>query len=69
MNARDLRKARINAGFSVRSFARHLDVPEQTIRRLESGQGISLAYAKKVADYFEVTVLDLMPELIEGAAA
>lgn len=63
MTGPELQRARINEGFSVRAFAREIGVPEQTIRRLESGQSISLGYAKRIADHFGVTVLDLMPDL------
>lgn len=61
MNHHDLRAAYLNAGFSRRSFGREIDVPEQTIRRLEGGEPISPRYAKRIADFFEVKVTDLMP--------
>lgn len=67
MTAEQLTEKRLNAGFSRRGLARHLDIPEQSLRRLESGQHISPSYAKRVADFFDVTVLDLMPGLIEGS--
>jgi transcriptional regulator with XRE-family HTH domain len=66
MTPEQLKQARLNAGFSRRGLARLLEIPEQSLRRLESGQNISPAYAKRVADFFEITVLDLMPGLIEG---
>ncbi len=68
MTGEQLRVARINEGFSIRCFAREVGVPEQTIRRLETGQPISLPNAKKLADHFGITVLDLMPDLAERAA-
>lgn len=67
MTGRELTAARLNAGFSIRKFAEHVDVPEQSVRRLESGLGISPAYAKKIADFFGVKVTDLMP--LEDEAA
>lgn len=65
MTGKEVRVARINEGLSIRALAREIDVPEQTIRRLEGGEAISLSYAKKLADHFDVTVLDLMPDLLE----
>lgn len=61
MSPDELAAARLNAGYSIRSLARHLDVPEQSIRRLEDGERIHPANAKKVADFFGVRVTDLMP--------
>lgn len=58
----DLRAAYENEGFSRRSFAKHLDVHEHTIRRLEQRRGVHPANAKKVADHFGLRVTDLMPE-------
>jgi DNA-binding XRE family transcriptional regulator len=57
----NLAAARINAGYSIRSLARELDVNEHSIRRLEAGEAVHPATAKKVADFFGVTVVDLMP--------
>lgn len=56
----DLTKARINAGHSVRSLARELDITPNTLSRLESGLSVHPATAKKIADYFGVQVTDLM---------
>lgn len=61
MTGADLRAARINRGYSIRALARELDVPEQSVRRLEGGRGVSLSYAKKIADWHGVEVLDLLP--------
>lgn len=58
----DLRTAYTNAGFSRRGFARKVGVSEQSVRRLELGERIRPANAKKVADYFGLRVTDLMPE-------
>lgn len=63
----DLTEARINAGHSVRSLARVLDIHQQSISALERGEVVHPATAKKVADFFEVRVTDLMP--IERRAA
>lgn len=56
----DLTSARINAGYSIRGFARHLKVTEQTIRRLEHGLDVRPENAKPIADFFDVKVTDLM---------
>lgn len=60
MNAQALRDERMNRGFSRRSLAREIDVPEQSLRRLEKGQGVRLHYAKRIADWYGVQVLDLI---------
>lgn len=65
----DLPTTRVNAGLSVRALARELDIPEGSIRRLESGGGMSLAYAKRIADFFGVTVLDVLPDALDRSAA
>lgn len=57
----DLTAARINAGLSQRSLAEAVGVGLETVRRLERGDGAHPANAKRVADYFEVQVTDLMP--------
>lgn len=61
MTPEQMRIARINRGISIRGLARELEVPEQSIRRIERGQGITLPYAKKLADWYEVQVTDLLP--------
>lgn len=57
----DLTSARVNAGYSRRGLARELKVHEHAITRLENGERIHPATAKKIADYFDVRVTDLMP--------
>jgi transcriptional regulator with XRE-family HTH domain len=57
----DLAQARVNAGYSIRGFAREVGVSEQTLRRLEQGLGVRPEGAKLVADFFEVKVTDLLP--------
>lgn len=49
----------MNRGQSIRGLARELGVPEQSIRRIEDGDGIRLDRAKKVADWHGVQVVDL----------
>lgn len=66
MTGEELRIVRINKGLSRRGLAREIQVPEQTLRRLESGQSISPRYAKRVADRFGLAVTDLLPELLVG---
>lgn len=56
----DLERARLNRGLSQRALALELDVGTETIRRLERGLGVRPANAKKVADFFDVQVTDLM---------
>lgn len=65
----DLAKTRVNAGWSIRALARELNIPEASIRRLEGGGGISLHYAKRIADQFGVTVLDILPDALDKTAA
>jgi predicted transcriptional regulator len=58
----DLTTARLNMGLSIRGLAKQVDVPEQSIRRYESGGGgLHPATAKRIADHFGVQVTDLMP--------
>lgn len=65
----DLKTARLNAGLSIRGLAREVDVPEQSIRRFESGDGgLHPANAKRIADHFGIKVTDLMPAVREAAA-
>ena len=57
----NLTESRLNAGYSLRGLAAHLDVPEGSIRRLENGEGVTPANAKRVADFFGLKVTDLLP--------
>lgn len=60
----DLRAARLNAGLSQRALAQKVDVPKNTIAALENGEGTYRphpANAKRIADYFDIQVTDLMP--------
>lgn len=59
MTGQELRIARINKGMSIRGLARELDMPEQSIRRIEAGGGIRLDRAAKLAEYFDIKVTDL----------
>ena len=63
----DLTTARVNAGLSQRELATKAGVSRDTIQRLEAGLGAHPRNAKRVADYFEVQVTDLMA--IEREAA
>lgn len=67
MSRFDLVAARLNAGLTQRELAQATGVPYPTVQRLEAGLGARPANAKKVADFFEVQVTDLMP--IEKEAA
>jgi transcriptional regulator with XRE-family HTH domain len=51
----------VNAGLSQRELAKVVGVPSRTVQRLEAGLGARPAMAKKVADFFDVFVTDLMP--------
>jgi DNA-binding XRE family transcriptional regulator len=51
----------------MRGLADAVGVAEQTIRRLEDGEGVHPANSKKVADYFGVKVTDLLPVQREAA--
>jgi transcriptional regulator with XRE-family HTH domain len=61
MTADAIRAAYLNRGLSRRQFAREVGVHEQTVRRIENGEGVHPANAKKVADALGVQVTDLMP--------
>lgn len=60
-DAFDASVERLNRGLSVRGLARECHVPEQAVRRLEAGERITPANAKKIADFFGVKVTDLPP--------
>ena len=55
-----LEHARLNRGLSIRQAAKASGVAQETFRRLERGERIQPASAKKVADFFRVQVTDLM---------
>lgn len=58
--------ARLNRGMTQRELAAECGVALTTIQRLESGLTASPRNAKKVADFFEIQVTDLLP-LAEAA--
>lgn len=62
MTPEELRRERLNRGFSRRALAREIEVPEQTLRRLEEGLGVTPMYAKRVADFYGVKVTDILDE-------
>jgi transcriptional regulator with XRE-family HTH domain len=57
----DIYAARMNAGLSQRALAEECGVSLTVIQRLENGATATPSNAKKVADYFDVQVTDLMP--------
>jgi transcriptional regulator with XRE-family HTH domain len=57
----DLVAERVNRGYSSFAFAEAVGLPSSTYRRLETGEHVSPATAKKVADYLGCKVTDLMP--------
>lgn len=63
----DILVARLNAGLTQRALAKECGVSLTTIQGLEAGKGATPSNAKKVADFFEVQVTDLMP--VERQAA
>lgn len=69
MTGDDLRIRRLNRGVSIRGLARELSIPEQSIRRIESGEGIRLDRAAKFAEWHGVQVVDLPAFSGERAAA
>lgn len=66
----ELTAERLNRGFSIRSLAKHINVPEQSIRRAERGEGVSPGYAFRIASFFGHQVTDIWPvETTEEAPA
>jgi transcriptional regulator with XRE-family HTH domain len=56
-----LSKGRLNRGHTVCSLAALVGIDRRTLLRLERGEAVHPAKAKKVADYFGVQVTDLLP--------
>ena len=52
--------ARLNAGHSIRGLARHLGVSEQVVRRVEAGAPVRPESAKPLADFYGITVMELL---------
>lgn len=66
----DLRAERLNRGLSLRQAAEVMDVPEQSIRRAEAGEGLTPQNAFKLASFYGYKVTDVWPlEPTTGAAA
>jgi len=61
MSGFNLTAERVNRGLSIRALAREMGVAEQSLRRLEAGERVTPAIAKRIADYFGVKVTDLGP--------
>jgi len=59
MTPGEMKTQRLNAGLSQRALAAECDVSLTTIQRLEDGKAATPANAKKVADYFGITVTEL----------
>lgn len=57
----DVKEARLNQGMTQRELAVKCGVSLTVIQRLEGDGGAHPRTAKKVADYFEVQVTDLLP--------
>lgn len=55
-----LSRARVNRGHTPRSLAAEVGIDARTLQRLERGEAVHPAKVKKVADYFEVKVTDLL---------
>lgn len=60
--------ARLNSGHSIRGLARRLGIHEQVVRRVESGEPIRPESAKLIADFYGVTVTELLGIDTEAAA-
>lgn len=58
----DLRSARVNRGLSRRELATLVGLGRETIRRLERGERVHPASAKKVADFFGVQATDVLTD-------
>jgi transcriptional regulator with XRE-family HTH domain len=66
----DLRAERLNRGFSQKSLAGAIGVNREVIRRLENNTGsIHPAGAKLIADFFGITVVELLGLDENGEAA
>lgn len=68
----DLRAERLNRGLSLRQAAEQMDVPEQSIRRVEADLGVTPQNAFKIASFYGYRVTDVWPldaEPTQGAAA
>ncbi len=63
----DLAAERANRGHSTNSLAIELGIHRASLAALERGESVHPATAKKIADYFEIKVTDLMP--IDRSAA
>lgn len=57
----DLRAERLNRGLSLRQAAEAMDVPEQSIRRVESDLGVTPRNAFKIASFYGYRVTDVWP--------
>lgn len=55
----NLTEARVNAGYSIRAFAKELGIHEHSLRTLERGGSVQPDTAKKVADFFDIKVTDI----------
>lgn len=65
----DLRNARLGRGLTQQQLAQQTKVPVPTIQRLEAGLGAHPGNAKRLADFFKVTVADVAPALFEPERA
>ncbi len=53
--------ARLNRGLSRREAAAKLDMSPGVLARLEAGERVHPAHAKKIADFYGVRVTDIWP--------
>lgn len=59
----DLRTERLNRGYSQKGLADEIGVSREAIRKLENGTGSVYPHTAKIlADYFGITVVDLLSE-------
>lgn len=66
----DLRKERLDRGFSIRGLSKEIGVPQHTISRAEAGLPITPGNAFKIATFFGYKVTDIWSvESFTGQAA
>lgn len=64
----DLRTERLNKGLTTKGLALELGLHHDTVRKIEDGEPVHPSSAKKVADHFGITVVELLDAHQEDAA-
>jgi ribosome-binding protein aMBF1 (putative translation factor) len=65
----DLRTERLNQGLTVKGLALELGLHHDTVRKIEDGEPVHPSSAKKVADHFGISVVELLGLEENGEAA